>query len=111
MGTLNGTFRFRNRQEPVIDPATGFLTGNSQGYGEWEDGGRCQIDKYIPARQVNGADGQVLTYTYDLFIQQPFHGGTIQIGTELEITAEDGSVDGFTAQGVDFSRKYIEVWG
>lgn len=110
MGRLNGTFRFRNSQEPVKDPSTGFYTGG--GFGEWEAGGRCQIDKAIPARQIQGVDGQMYAYTWDLFILRPFKGGTIQIGTEVEVTMEDGSIDTFTALGVDNqNRRYIEIWG
>ena len=51
------------------------------------------------------------TYTYDLFILKPYDSGDIRVGTEIEVTMEDGSVDGFTAQGVDNCRRYIEVWG
>lgn len=110
MGRLNGTFKYRNPKEPEKDPATGFYTGG--GVGEWEDGGRCQIDKAIPAKQIKGVDGQMYAYTWDLFILRPFHGETIKIGTEIEVTMEDGSTDAFTTLGVDNqNRRYIEVWG
>lgn len=94
MGRYNGTFRYKNAQEPTKDPKTGFLTGG--GDGEWADGGRCQIDKHIPAKQIQGTDGQIHSYTWDLFIQRPFHDGDFRIGTVVEITMEDGSVDRFT---------------
>lgn len=110
MGRYNGTFRYKNAQEPTKDPKTGFLTGG--GEGEWADGGRCQIDKHIPAKQIQGTDGQIHSYTWDLFIQRPFHDGDFRIGTIVEITMEDGSVDRFTIQGVDNqNRRYIELWG
>lgn len=110
MSRLNGTFRFRNAQEPERDPQTGFLSEADEG--EWTDGGRCQIGKNIPARQVIGTDGQEHTYTYDLFVPRPWHGGDLQIGTEIEVTMGDGGTDVFTALGVDnLNRRYIEVWG
>lgn len=110
MSRLNGTFRFRTPEEPRRDPNTGFLQGGEMG--EWVDGGRCQIDKYIPAKQVIGTDGMSHTYTYDLFVPRPFHDADFRIGTEVEVTMEDCSTDSFIIQGVDnANRRYIELWG
>lgn len=110
MGRINATFRYRNQQEPETDPQTGFITGSADS-GEWSDGGMCQVDRHIPAKVLKGVDGMEYTYTYDLFILKPYDSGDIRVGTEIEVTMEDGSVDGFTAQGVDNCRRYIEVWG
>ena len=112
MGRMNATFRYRNPTEPTKDENTGFVTGGSQS-SEWVDGGRCQLDKSVPARQVIGTDGQMHSYTYDLFIPRPFHDASnLTIGTEVEVTMEDGTVDQFTSDGVDNqNRKYVELWG
>ena len=110
MGRYNGTFRYRNDQEPQKDAKTGFYTGG--GKGEWTDGCRCQIDKHIPAKQIMGVDGQMHAYTWDLFIQRPYDGTDLRIGTDIEVTMEDGTQDVFTIQGVDNqNRRYIELWG
>ena len=110
MSRLNGTFRYKNAQEPERDPVTGFLVEGEAG--DWADGGRCQIGKSVPAQHVVSADGDEHTYTYDMFVPRPWHGGDLRIGTEVEVTMEDGSTDFFTAQGVDnLNRRYIEIWG
>ena len=109
MGRWNGTFRYKNQQEPVKDPKTGFLVKGESG--EWVDGCLCQIDKYAPAKQYVGTDGQSHSYTYNLFIMKPYRCDNLTIGTEVEITLEDGTTDLFTIQGVDNQRRYIEIWG
>lgn len=65
MGRNNGTFRYTALKEGQRDPKTGFITA---GASEWLDGCECQIDKSIPAKKVIGTDGQIYTYTYDVFI-------------------------------------------
>ena len=111
MGRWNGTFQYRNAQEPEKDPQTGFLVGGD-GESEWVPGCRCQIDKVMPAKQYVGTDGQEHTYNYYLFIPKPYKCDGLDIGTEVEITMEDGTVDCFTIQGVDKqNRRYIELWG
>lgn len=109
MGRWNGTFRYRNQQEPVLDPQTGFYIGGVQG--EWMDGCQCQIDKYAPARQYVGEDGQSHSYTYNLYVMKPFNSDGLTIGTEVEITLEDGTTDQFTVLGTESQRRYIEIWG
>ena len=110
MSRYNGTFRYNAlTSERERDPETGFVTSGS--VSDWIEGCECQIDKSIPAKEYRGSDGQVFTYTYDLFIYRQFDH-EITIGSEIEITLEDGSTDTFTVQGVDNSnRKYLELWG
>ncbi len=109
MGRWNGTFRFRNQQDPVKDSQTGFYSGGS--FGEWEDGCQCQVDKYAPANQHVGEDGQTHSYTYNLYVMKPYNCDDLTIGTEVEITMEDGSTDQFTILGIENQRRYIEIWG
>ncbi len=109
MGRYNGTFRYSPLAEARRDPETGFL--EVSGSRSFIDGGLCQIEKSIPARQLIGEDGQTHAYTYDVFIPRTF-GGSIGIGTVIELTDESGGRDSFTVQGVDDqNRKYIELWG
>ena len=110
MGRWNGTFKYRNQAEPERDPKTGFYVGG-HGSAEFVDGGMCQIDKYAPAKQYVGTDGQTHSDTYNLFIMKPYRCDDLTIGTEVEITLEDGTTDQFTIQGIDNQRKYVEIWG
>ena len=110
MGRWNGTFKYRNQADPERDPQTGFYVGG-EGSEEWVDAGMCQIDKYAPAKQYVGTDGQTHSYTYGLFVMKPFKGDQITIGTEVEITLEDGTVDQFTVIGTENQRRYFEIWG
>ena len=108
MGRNNGTFRYTALKEGQRDPKTGFITA---GASEWLDGWECQIDKSIPAKKVIGTDGQIYTYTYDVFIPKHFNG-VLVVGAQFQITSEEGVTDEFTIQGIDdMNRKYIEVWG
>ena len=108
MGRNNGTFRYTALKEGQRDPKTGFITA---GASEWLDGCECQIDKSIPAKKVIGTDGQIYTYTYDVFIHKHFNG-VLVVGAQFQITSEEGVTDEFTIQGIDdMNRKYIEVWG
>ncbi len=108
MGRNNGTFKYKAIQEGQRDPQTGFITG---GNSEWLDGCECQIDKSIPAKQVIGTDGQIYTYSYDVFIPKHFRGD-LAVGAQFQVTSEEGVTDEFTIQGIDdMNRKYIEVWG
>lgn len=108
MGRNNGTFRYTALKEGQRDPKTGFITA---GASEWLDGCECQIDKSIPAKKVIGTDGQIYTYTYDVFIPKHFNGFLV-VGAQFQITSEEGVTDEFTIQGIDdMNRKYIEVWG
>lgn len=109
MGRYNGSFRYSPVAEVRTDSDTGFL--ERQESGGLIDGGLCQIEKSIPARQLIGEDGQTHAYTYDVFVPRTF-GGKIGIGTVIELTDENGGKDTFTVQGVDDqNRRYIELWG
>lgn len=106
----NGSFRYKHIQEAQKDQATGFYT-QPVNADEWIDGCGCQIEKYIPAKQRIGVDGQIQTYNYTVFIPKHW-SGNLELTALMEITGEDGSKDEFPIQGVDnFNRKYIEVWG
>jgi hypothetical protein len=108
MSRINGTFQYQPVAQTTEDESTGFVT---QGNGsEWLDGGECQIDRSIPATNYVGTDGQTYSYTYDVFVPRAFDG-VLEVGTILRLTLEDGTEDTITAQGVDVTRKYIEVWG
>ncbi|MDH6308037.1 hypothetical protein M2451_002556 [Dysgonomonas sp. PFB1-18] len=112
MGRNNGTFRYKIVREAQRDQATGFYSQpDNSGSDEWLPGCECQIEKYIPAKQRIGVDGQVQTYNYTVFIPKYFNG-TLDLTAIIQIIGEDGSIDEFPIQGVDnFNRKYIEVWG
>lgn len=112
MGRNNGTFRYKIVQEAQRDQATGFYSQpDSPGADEWLPGCECQIEKYIPAKQRIGIDGQIYTYNYSVFISKYFEG-ELDLTNIMQIIGENGSTDEFTIQGVDnMNRKYIEVWG
>lgn len=111
MGRYNGSFRYKAVQDAQLDEATGFYNPQADSSDEWIPGCECQIDKHIPAKQVIGTDGQMFSYTYDVFIPKHFKGD-LSITTEMQLIGEDGSVEEFAIQGIDnMNRKYIEVWG
>lgn len=108
----NGTFKYTLSQDGQRDPDTGFYIGS--GDAEYLPGCECQIDKSIPAKQIIGTDGQIHTYTYDVFIPKHFKNAMdLAIGGKFQIISDEtGNVDEFEIQGVDdLNRKYIEVWG
>ncbi len=108
----NGTFKYTVAGELQRDPDTGFCTSGAAD--EYLPGCECQIDKSIPAKQIVGTDGQIYTYSYDVFIPKHFkNGGDLAVGGKIQITSDEtGNVDEFDIQGVDdLNRKYIEVWG
>ncbi len=105
----NGSFRYRNQVGYSRDQQTGFIV--SGGSGDWVDGCLCQIDKHMPAEQYQGQDGQMHSYNYTLFLPKPYNCDSLTIGTEVEITMEDGITDMITIQGIDNQRRYIEIWG
>lgn len=108
MGRNNGNFRYTEVQEEQRVPDTGFITEATT---EWVDGCECQIDKSTQAKQIIGTDGQIYTYSYDVFIPKHFRGN-LAVGARFEVTSEEGVTDEFTIQGIDdMNRKYIEVWG
>lgn len=107
MARYNGTFKYRNSQDPVKDEATGFYLETAE-ESLWVDGGHCQIDRSTD-RQIPGEDGRVYRAYYTVFIARPF-SGSLAIGTDIEITMEDGSVDQFTVERIDNqNRRYIEI--
>lgn len=110
MGRNNGSFRYKIVQEAQRDQATGLYT-QPENSGEWINGCECQIERYIPAKQVMGEDGQMHAYNYSVFIPKYFRV-ELNITDQMQITGENGTTDEFTIQGIDpFNRKYTEVWG
>lgn len=110
MSRYNGAFQYRTSTEGEIDPSTGFPSRGS--VSDWMPGCMCQFEYNVPARQKIGSDGQIYQYTYTLFIPKGGFRGTLEIGTEIQVTDENGKAYSFTACGVDdLNRKYIEVWG
>lgn len=103
----NGTFRYRNHLEPTRDEATGF-TQVPDSTADWVDGGMCQIDRSTDT-WLQGEDGKVNSTTYVVFIPRPFHG-SVELGTEISITMEDGTQDEFIVGSIDNqNRRYIEI--
>ena len=86
MGRCNGIFRYRNSQEPVRNASTGFYEEAQEEQDGWTEPCQCQIDRYAPAKQYVGTDGQTHSYTYNLYVMQPFNCDALTIGTEVEIT-------------------------
>ena len=111
MGRCNGIFRYRNSQEPVRNASTGLYEEAQEEQDGWTEPCQCQIDRYAPAKQYVGTDGQTHSYTYNLYVMQPFNCDVLTIGTEVEITLENGKTDTFTVIGIDCQRRYIEIWG
>ena len=69
------------------------------------------VEKFIPAKQRLGTDGQMYSYTFDVFLPSYFEGD-LSIGARVEVTLERGGVDEFTISGIDDTNpKYIEIWG
>ncbi len=109
MGRYNGSFRYKMVTVPVRDPDTGFYTPVLDS--GWIDGCECQIETFVPARQKIGVDGQVITYTYEVFIPKHFTG-VLTLTARMQLIGEDGNTDEITIMGVNnFNRKYIAVWG
>jgi len=106
----NGTFKYKGIQDTgAQSPDTGWSDYNQTN--EWLDGCECQIARSIPAKQLIGTDGQMQAYNYDVFIPKYFDGELL-VGTQIQLTGENGNVDYFTIKGADtFTRKYIEIWG
>lgn len=110
MGRYNGNFRYIQLQALERDSETGYYSAS--GTSDWVDGGECQIERSIPAKERIGDDGKTYTYNYSVFIPATFGAASaLGIGVKMEITTELGDVDTFTIQGVDRNRKYVEVWG
>ena len=86
MARNNGTFRYTVLSlEATRDEATGFFTDDDAPV--WENGCECQVEKFIPAKQRIGTDGQMYSYTYDVFIP-PYFVGNLSIGARVEVTVE-----------------------
>lgn len=110
----NGTFNYKPILNTEIkDPKTGWKTFGNSGTDEWLAGCECQISRSIPAKQVLGTDGQMHSYSFDVFIPKYFDGSDqLMIGVEIQVIGENGNTDKFTIQGVDpYNRKYVELWG
>lgn len=107
MALYNGSFKYRNSQDALLDEATGFYQ-EPKSYGEWMDGGRCQVDRSTD-KILTGEDGRIYSTIFTVFIPRPFKG-SIEIGTEVQITMEDGSEDQFIVERIDNqNRRYIEI--
>lgn len=107
---FNGSFNYRHVGEVEKDPDTGFISTVQEN--KFERGCECQIDFNIPAKQIIGTDGQVFTYTFDVFIPKYFTG-ELSIGDKIQLIYGNGNViDEFTIKGIDtINRKVIEIWG
>lgn len=67
MARNNGTFRYTALPlEATRDEATGFYTDDDAPV--WVKGCECQVEKFIPAKQRLGTDGQMYSYTFDVFL-------------------------------------------
>ena len=110
MARINGTFRYTALPlEATRNEATGFYTDDDAPV--WVKGCECQVEKFIPAKQRLGTDGQMYSYTFDVFLPSYFEGD-LSIGARVEVTLERGGVDEFTISGIDDTNpKYIEIWG
>lgn len=110
MSRNNGTFKYKEIRDAERDKETGFIVSEPQ-ESDRMPGCECQIETFVPAKQRIGTDGQMHSYTYDVFIPKHFKGA-LEIATPVQITSEDGHTSVFRVQGVDnLNRKYIEVWG
>lgn len=66
MARINGTFRYTALPlEATRNEATGFYTDDDAPV--WVKGCECQVEKFIPAKQRLGTDGQMYSYTFDVF--------------------------------------------
>ena len=91
MARNNGTFRYTALPlEATRDEATGFYTDDDAPV--WVKGCECQVEKFIPAKQRLGTDGQMYSYTFDVFLPSYFEGD-LSIGARVEVTLERGGVD------------------
>ena len=110
MARINGTFWYTALPlEATRNEATGFYTDDDAPV--WVKGCECQVEKFIPAKQRLGTDGQMYSYTFDVFLPSYFEGD-LSIGARVEVTLERGGVDEFTISGIDDTNpKYIEIWG
>lgn len=109
MGRNNGTFKFKPAGTAVKDPVTGLYSAGSET--DWMPGSECQIEKFVPAKQKKGVDGEVYDYNYCVFIPK-YVKCDLTVGTRILILSENGVKDEFSILGVDdLNRKYIEIWG
>ena len=71
------------------------------------------MEKFIPAKQRLGTDGQMYSYTFDVFFPSYFEGD-LSIGARVEVTLERGGVDEFTISGIDavsYTHLLIVLYG
>ncbi len=106
---INGKFRYKTFGA-VRDNVTGFITNDNASH-PWIEGCECQLDRIIPSKHHVGTDGQEYSYSYDMYIPAYYDDQHISIGTEIEVTRHDGSVETFTVGSIDKTPKYIELWG
>lgn len=107
---INGHFRYKPIADVERDKSTGFIN-TLPNKDLWIDGCECQLDRIIPAKHHVGTDGQEFSYSYDMFIPPHFDSQNLSIGTDIEVTRHDGSVETFTVGSIDRTPKYIELWG
>ena len=105
----NATFKYMTLASDPYRDEDGHLQPGTPG--SWKDGIECNVEVHIPAKQIQGVDGQLLSYNYSVFIPKHFDGD-ITIGQDVEITYdESGKTEVISIMGVDFlNRKYIELW-
>lgn len=108
----NGKFNYTELAEaPERNKSTGFYESPAES-SVWLPGGLCQLEKSIPAKQMIVEDGQMFSYTYDMFIPKHVFRGVLEIGAKIQFTSEDGVEAEFTILGIDdLNGRYIEVWG
>jgi hypothetical protein len=108
MSRNNGTFKYKAIRQSERDE-NGFYQSDTDS--EWLEGCECYIEKSSPARQLIGTDGQVFTYSYEVYIPKYFKG-ELNLTSRLKLFGEDGSEDEISVIGIDsLNRKTTIVWG
>ncbi len=108
MGRYNGTFKYK-----VISGAhqnaKGFWVDASES--DWIEGGVCRIEKHIPAKQIKGVDGVLVTYVYEIFLPKECDLD-FPLGTPLMLTTFKGSIlEEVVITGFDnSSKKHVLIW-
>lgn len=109
MSRYNATFKHK-QLGTLTKGANGFYTQSQDG-GDWIPGCECYVEKSIPAKQRIGTDGQIFTYTYEVFIPKHYRG-ILELNAPFSIQMEDGTDDEFSILGIDnLNRRSIIIWG
>ena len=109
MSRYNATFR--HKQHGTLTKGSNGFYSQSEDGGEWINGCECYVERYIPAKQRTGTDGQIFTYNYEVFIPKHYRN-KLDLNAPFQILMEDGTDDEFTIQGIDnLNRRSIILWG